>query len=356
MRVLIVDDDEMALDFLETTLTKSGYSVEKTTDPCRALELVYSGGFRLVISDWEMPSMSGLELCQKIRERVFGRYVFIILVTAHDSMNSVVAGLEAGADDFLIKPFHPAELCVRLRAGIRMLSLDTRDLTIFALAKLAATRDTETGEHLERMREYCQVLASELSKTAKYGKIINGDFIETLYRTSPLHDIGKVGVPDGILQKPGPLTKDEFDIMKTHARLGAETLNAAIAQNPEAGFLRMARDIALTHHEKYDGSGYPQGLAGEDIPLPGRIVAVADAYDALTTKRVYKASCSHERASEIIIQDSGSHFDPDVVTAFQKSEAQFIAIQRYFSDEGLERSLDTQSGLSVLQSQFLGTL
>jgi putative two-component system response regulator len=335
MRILIVDDDEMALDFLESTLKKSGYSVEKTTDPLRALELVCGGEFRLVISDWEMPSMSGLELCQKIRQRVLGRYVFIILVTAHNGVNSVVAGLDAGADDFLTKPFHPAELCVRLRSCIRMLSLDTRDVTIFALAKLASSRDTETGSHLERIREYCQVLAVALSKTEKYEKIIDGDYIEALYRTSPLHDIGKVGVPDRVLQKPGRLSKSEFEIMKRHTLLGAETLQAAIEQSSDTGFLRMARDIALTHHERYDGLGYPRGLAAEEIPLSGRIVALADAYDALTTKRVYKNAYTHEVADGILVADSGTHFDPDVVKAYKQCEAQFIAIQRHFSDEGL---------------------
>ena len=336
MRVLIVDDDEIALDFLESTLKKSGYTVEKTTDPHRALELVCGGEYRLVISDWEMPSMSGLELCQKIRQRVLGRYVFIILVTAHNGVESVVQGLDAGADDFLTKPFHPAELCVRLRSCIRMLTLDTRDITIFALAKLASSRDTETGSHLERIREYCRVLGTALSRMEKYRKIVDGDFVDALYRTSPLHDIGKVGMPDHVLQKPGPLTESEFETMKAHTLIGAETLDAAIKQSSDTGFLRMARDIALTHHERYDGQGYPHGLAGQEIPLAGRIVALADAYDALTTKRVYKDAYSHESASEIILRDSGTHFDPDVVKAFKQSEAQFVAIQRHFSDEGLK--------------------
>lgn len=356
MRILIVDDDEIALDFLESTLTKSGYSVEKTTDPWRAYELVCGGEYRMVISDWEMPSMTGLKLCQKIRQRVLGRYVFIILVTAHNGVESIVEGLSAGADDFLTKPFHPAELCVRLRSFIRMLSLDTWDLTIFALAKLASSRDKETGSHLERIREYCRVLALTLSKSQKYGKIINGDFIEALYRTSPLHDIGKVGVPDSVLQKPGPLTKSEFEIMKLHTLIGAETLEAAMKQNPDAGFLRMARDIALTHHERYDGSGYPHGRKAEDIPLAGRIVAVADAYDAITTKRVYKVPSTHEQAHALILKDSGTHFDPDVVNAYVKCEAQFVAIQRHFSDEGLAGDRETLVALSNLQSQAVGNL
>jgi putative two-component system response regulator len=176
------------------------------------------------------------------------------------------------------------------------------------------------------------VLASHLSKQDKFREVVDGEYVDSIYRTSPLHDIGKVGIPDGVLLKPGRLTDREFEIMKTHTLIGAKTLEAALAERPDARFLHMARDVALTHHEHYDGSGYPQGLAGDAIPLCGRIVALADAYDALTTRRVYKSAYGHEIARNIIVEAAGKHFDPDVVDAFLASEGLFVAIQRAFAE------------------------
>ena len=216
--------------------------------------------------------------------------------------------------------------------GERLLGLETRDLLIFALAKLAESRDTDTGAHLERVRTYSRVIAEHLAKQPKYRTQVNSDFVRLIYLTSPLHDIGKVAIPDSVLLKPGSLTHEEFEVMKTHATRGAETLDAALREYPAAHFLRMARDIAASHHEWYDGAGYPQGLAGEQIPLCGRIVALADVYDALTSKRVYKDAFSHEKARTIVIQARGTHFDPDVVEAFLANEQKFMAIQQALSD------------------------
>lgn len=332
MRVLIVDDDEFALELLHDSLADSGYEVEVARDGREALELLRKGTCRLVISDWEMPRMNGIELCREIRWRGLGSYVYIILVTARDGTDSIVEGLEAGADDFITKPFDPTELCVRLRAGQRILSLDSRDLIIFSLAKLAESRDPETGAHLERMREYCRLIAQHLSGRKAYSDYVDGEYVETIYLTSPLHDIGKVGIPDSVLLKPGRLSDREFDIMKTHTTIGGETLAAAAREHPEAKFLRMARYVALTHHERFDGSGYPGGLAGEEIPLCGRIVALADVYDALTTKRVYKAAFSHDVARSIILDERGVHFDPDIVDCFLEQEQDFIAVQERFAN------------------------
>jgi len=219
---------------------------------------------------------------------------------------------------------------VRLRGAERLLSLETRDLTIFALAKLAESRDAYTGTHLERIREYCRLLAEELSHWPKFGDCVDGEYAQLLYLTSPLHDIGKVGIPDRVLLKPGRLTPEEFEIMKRHATLGGETLEAAACAHPEAQFLAMARDIALTHHERFDGKGYPRGLAGEEIPLCGRIAALADVYDALTSARVYKPEFSHATARSIILEGRGTQFDPDVVEAFLRREADFLAVQKQF--------------------------
>jgi len=330
MRVLIVDDDEIALDLLENTLTRAGHTVFAARDGHEGLELVRTGEFPLVISDWEMPGMDGLELCRRIRARHYGGYTYVILLTSHRSKKYVVQGLEAGADDFITKPFHPDELLNRIRVGERLLSLESRNLLIFSLAKLAESRDPETGAHLERIREYCKIIAMHLSGRREFQDVVDGDYVQSIYLTSPLHDIGKVGIPDSVLLKPGKLTAAEFDVMKTHTNIGAATLSAAIEQHPDAEFLIMARDIALTHHERWDGSGYPHGLMEDEIPLCGRVVALADVYDALRTRRIYKEAFSHDVARSIIVGGSGVHFDPTIVDAFIENEQAFLAIHDRF--------------------------
>ena len=226
----------------------------------------------------------------------------------------------------MVKPFDPPELAVRIRTAERILSLETRDITIFALAKLAESRDSDTGAHLERVRNYSRLLAQWLHDEGRFKDQVDSDFVRLIYLTSPLHDIGKVGIPDSVLLKPGPLTDSEYELMKTHARIGADTLDSALAQYPHARFLHLARDIALTHHEHYDGRGYPQGLKGHAIPLCGRIVALADVYDALTTERVYKPALPHDVARQIIVDQSGRQFDPEVVEAFMACDSHFEAI------------------------------
>lgn len=339
MRVLIVDDDEIALHLLDHALAKAGYEVESARNGFEALEKLRSGRFRLVVSDWMMPEMSGLELCRRVRRQQFSGYIYFILVTSRAGTDHVIEGLDAGADDFVSKPVEPAELCVRLRAGERLLSLESRNVTIFALAKLAESRDPETGAHLERMREYCRVIAEHLSTQQKFAGQIDGNYVQSIYLTSPLHDVGKVGIPDSVLLKPGRLTDKEFDIMKTHTTIGANTLAAAAREHPEAEFLQMACDIAYTHHEHFDGSGYPMGLVGEEIPLCGRIVALADVYDALTTKRVYKDAFSHDIARAIILDESGTHFDPEMVDSFLQIEEKFIEIRQRFAEAEINTSV-----------------
>lgn len=301
-----------------------------------ALDAIHEESYRLVITDWEMPEMDGIELCKAIRAGNFSGYVYIILLTSRDSPQETVEGLSAGADDFIVKPFNPGELIARVRSGERVLSLETREVAIFALAKLAESRDPETGAHLERVRSFARVLTQELSKHEKFRNELDAEFIRLIFLTSPLHDIGKVGIPDGVLLKPGRLSDEEFDIMKTHTVIGATTLSAALSKFPEAKFLRMARDIALTHHERFDGTGYPNGLVGEDIPLCGRIVALADVYDALTSKRVYKEAFMHSLARSIILEESGSHFDPNVVDAFLACEQEFIKIRERYRESAPE--------------------
>jgi putative two-component system response regulator len=339
MRVLIVEDDRDALDLLENAVAYFGYDVTTASNGAEALEIMRTGQYQLVISDWEMPEVSGPELCREIRRRVSSGYTYFILLTAKTEIESRIEGLHAGADEFLSKPVDPDELQERLRVAERILSLESRDLVIFSLAKLAEARDPETGAHLERIREYCRVIAQHLVNSPRHRADLDGDFVQMLYMTSPLHDIGKVGIPDSILLKPGKLTRDEFEVMKQHAVIGGSTLEAAVGAHPNAKYLQIARDIAFTHHEKFDGTGYPYGLKGEEIPLCGRIVALSDVYDALTTARVYKPAYSHEVARNIILDGNGTHFDPEIVEAFLANEERFIEIHEQLSPLNADGSL-----------------
>jgi putative two-component system response regulator len=259
--------------------------------------------------------------------------VYLILVTGRDSSSDIVEGLGAGADDYVRKPYSQEELAVRIRAGIRVASLETRDVTIFAMARLAESRDPETGAHLERVRAYCRALAEEMRREQVCKDQVDAEFVQLIYQTSPLHDIGKIGIPDAILLKPDHLSDAEYQIMKSHAQIGFETLDAAARQFPTAKFLSMARDIAISHHERWDGTGYPRGLKGEAIPLCGRVVAVADVYDALSSKRVYKAALPHETARDIILKGAGTHFDPTITGIFAMIDHKFREIRERFADE-----------------------
>jgi putative two-component system response regulator len=326
MRILVVDDDEISVELITHALEQAGHEVVSTSDGEKAASILFSRSFRMVITDWMMPGMNGLELCRWIRSRSFRQYVFVIMLTQRNETVDIIEGLKAGADEFLQKPIDPTELGFRVKIGERILSAEYHQVAVFALAKLAESRDPETGLHLDRIMEYSKILAVTLARQKKFAGILSCDDIENIYFTSILHDIGKVGIPDAILLKPGPLDAAEFETMKTHTIIGGKTLGQALAQYPEAPFLEIARNIAFWHHEKFDGTGYPHGLAGEDIPLCARIVALADVYDALTSKRPYKKAFSHDAAREIILEKSGGHFDPDVVDAFKEADAAFVEI------------------------------
>jgi putative two-component system response regulator len=349
MEILIVDDSPVALELLRHVLTQHGYTVRTAVDGQEALKSLDAHECQMVITDWEMPRMNGVELCRSIRQSGSSSYVYTILLTSRNQSADTVEGLTAGADDFIAKPFQPAELLARVRVGERILQLETRDLTIFALAKLAESRDSDTGAHLERVRNYSKILAQYLSTQPDFREQVNAEFVRLIYLTSPLHDIGKVAIPDAVLLKPGRLNAVEFEVMKTHALHGAATLEAALAEYPRAKYLQMARDIAASHHEKFGGGGYPRGLRGTEIPLSARIVSVADVYDALTSKRVYKAAFSHERARGIILEGSGTDFDPAIVQAFLACEDRFQEIQQLFAEELPQSEYETaEPGVSQL--------
>lgn len=362
--ILVVDDMPENLELYRRLLTPRGYVVAAANSGEQALTMVESAPPDVILLDLIMPGMDGFEVCERLKRNLSTRHIPIIMVTGVADHDANIRALEAGVDDFLTRPIDPVLLEARIRSSVKSKAMQdqilryqkrleddkqileervrertaeverTQQATVFGLARLAESRDPETGEHLERMRRYVREIAIEMATWPKYDRIIDSGFVETLYYSSPLHDIGKVGIPDAILLKPGKLSPEEFDIMKTHALIGGDTLKDADEEAGGNSFLEMGRDIAYHHHEKWDGSGYPHGLLGPDIPLCARIVALGDAYDAMTTKRPYKEPFSHEKTRQLILEGAGKHFDPEVVKAFLKREQKFIRIQKELGDRG----------------------
>ena len=360
--ILVVDDNDLNRDMLHRRLAKDGYQVLLAENGHIALEALASNTIDLVLLDIMMPELDGYEVLKRMKADKDLRGVPVIMITAVDELDSTVKCIELGAEDYLPKPFNPVLLRARIGASLEKKRLhdieheyrsqiehhnlrlsdrvreQIREITsaqlgaIFAMSKLAESRDPETGEHLDRMREYCRVLALNMQGLPKYADVIDQDFVDNIYAASPLHDIGKVGVPDAILCKPGKLTDEEWVIMRTHPIVGAETLREVDLQHPGNAFVKTGVEIAEAHHEKWNGTGYPFGLAGEEIPLVARILALGDVYDALTSKRCYKDAFTPEQACEIIINDRGEHFDPDVVDAFLATEDEFARIRSEFKD------------------------
>jgi putative two-component system response regulator len=366
-RILVVDDLEENVRLLQHFLEPKGYQVCSAYTGEQALMSVEQQPPDVILLDLVMPGMDGFEVCQRLKADPELRHIPIIILTGLSEVQANVRALEAGADDFLIKPIDSVLLDARIRNSLgakrlqdrvfqyqrqlevynetlearirdRTAQLEkTQQVAIFSLAKLAESRDNETGEHIDRMRSYAREIAIEMSTWPKYESVVSQTFVERLYISSPLHDIGKVGIPDGILLKPGKLSPEEFEIMKAHTVIGGDTLKAADFEAGGDSFMAMGRDIAFYHHEKWDGSGYPFNLRGEQIPLAARIVALGDVYDALTSRRPYKEAFSHERSKAIILQGKGSHFDPDVVDAFLTREENFIGVRKNFHDRGSSR-------------------
>lgn len=316
MEILVVDDEIASRKTLEIFSKKLGHKVLTASDGAEAWEIWKHERPRIVVTDWNMPKMNGLELCSRIRDNETDDYTYIVIVTSRDTESEVIEGMKAGADDYITKPVNKDELFFRLKAGKRVINLQDKNMVIFVLAKLTESRDPDTGNHLERVRNYCKILAEQISRMPNHPPECDRMFINNIFLTSPLHDIGKVGIPDNILLKPGPLNEMEFEIIKKHTIIGYNTLSEALERCPKADYLQMSAKIALYHHEKFDGSGYPYGLHDEEIPLSARIVAIVDVYDALTSERVYKKAMPHETAMSIICSESGKHFDPFIVRAF----------------------------------------
>ena len=371
--ILVVDDtpDNLAL-MME--LLKDEYTVKLANNGERALKLAAMTPHPdLILLDIMMPGLDGYEVCQKLKATPLTRDIPVVFLTAKSSVDDEKRGLEIGAVDYITKPISPPIVLARVKIHLALkaqadflrdksdfleteVSRRTRevmaiqDVTILTMASLAETRDSDTGNHIRRTQYYVKALAQHLSKQAKFAARLTDSTIQMLFKSAPLHDIGKVGIPDRILLKPGRFEPAEFEIMKTHTTLGRDAIEHAEKQlGMHVEFLSMAKEIALSHQEKWDGSGYPQGLAGEAIPLSARLMAVADVYDALISRRVYKEGMPHEKAVSIIQEGRGSHFDPDLVDAFVVLQQDFRDIATRFADSdevmALKKiQLDRQSG------------
>lgn len=303
-------------------LRKWEYDVVEAADGVEAFAVFRNESPAIIITDLDMPGMNGFQLIEEIRRQEIAR-TYIIVLSASDDKSSVVSALALGADDYLVKPYHPEELRVRLSGADRVLRLQNQELLIFAMAQMVDTRSPETGAHLDRVQFFCKRLAEGLSMEGD--PLVTASWVSQLFSLSPLHDIGKIGIPDAILNKPGRLTPEEFTIMKEHVIIGASVFSRIYERTRYAPF-GFAIDIIRYHHEKWDGSGYPEGLAGENIPLCGRIVALADVYDAISSKRVYKPAFPREQCWDIINSGKGSHFDPRLVDIFNRNENYFWSV------------------------------
>ncbi len=356
--ILIVDDEPANLSLL-TQLLRSAYRVRAANSGENALRAATSEPRPdLILLDVMMPGMDGYEVLERLRKNPSTDDIPVIFVTALTDLDDEERGLALGAADYIAKPIKPVLLLARVRTQLeakhtrdwlqdknaileaevsrRMLENDlTQLVSIRALAHLAETRDPETGNHILRTQNYVRSLALRLRQHPRFSAFLDSRTIDLLTQSAPLHDIGKVGIPDSILQKPGPLTPQEWVIMKTHSRLGSDAIEQAEADVEQPiEFLVLAKEIAHWHHEKWDGSGYPDGLKGDAIPLSARLMAVADVFDALISPRVYKPAMSYAEAREIIAAGSGSHFDPDIVAAFLAGFDAITAIADQFQDRG----------------------
>lgn len=352
--ILVVDDSEINRRLLGTLCENLGCHVLTAGSGPEAIQQTVDHKPDLILLDVMMPGMSGFEVVEHLKSDHTTEHIPVIMVTALDSRGDRIAGIAKGADDFLTKPIDYEELELRVRNNLKVkryhdllkqqstiledkVASRTRDLqtaferlseahakisegyveTIYRLTLMAEFKDVDTGSHIKRISRYTRELAAALS--------MSPDFIEVITYASTMHDIGKIGIPDSVLLKPGELTPQEWDMMKTHSIIGAKVIG-----NSESPYLKMAEEIALTHHERWDGSGYPAGLKGEEIPLSGRIMNIVDQYDALRNRRLYKPALSHEQVVKIIVEGDGrtmpSHFDPAILQTFRAMHERFNEI------------------------------
>lgn len=354
--VMVVDDTPQNLALM-TELMRTQYRVVVANTGERALKLLQTGLLPdLILLDIMMPGMDGYEVIQALKAEPRTSNIPVIFLTAKTEVEDEMHGLELGAVDYITKPISPPIVLTRVHTHLALKAssdflrdkaayLETevarrtrqveaiQDVTVLAMSSMAETRDDETGNHILRTQRYVKCLAEQLRTHPRFAATLSDDYIKLLFKSAPLHDIGKVGIPDHILLKPGRLTPEEFEIMKTHTTVGYNAIvRAEKSLGTELAFLKPAKEISLSHQEKWDGSGYPQGLSGDAIPISARLMAVADVYDALISKRVYKRAFSHEEAMDIMVQGRGTHFDPDVLDAFVAIHESFRQIAQSFAD------------------------
>ena len=346
--ILIVDDEQLVRRLLSQKLTSEGYQCKEASNADEALATLRSNHIELVLLDIKMPGMSGVELLPEIKAGY--PYTAVIMATAITDTGIAIQCMREGAYDYLVKPFNMDEVAInasralekrrlvlenrtyqhhleemvaertkKLKHAINKIRLSSLD-TIHRLARAAEYKDEDTGDHIKRMSQYSASIARKMG--------LSNQEVENILYAAPMHDVGKIGIPDRILLKPGKLDNDEWEIMKKHTAIGAEIL-----QGSDAEFIRLAEMIAFTHHEKWDGTGYPKGLRGEDIPIAGRIVAIADVFDALTSNRPYKPPYPVKESLDIIIEGSGKHFDPDIVGAFFGIKNEILSTKEKYKDE-----------------------
>jgi putative two-component system response regulator len=372
--ILLVDDDPAVLGVLKEAL-RPHYQIRIATHGQKALELARLQPLPdLILLDVKLPDMHGYAVCSKLKDDALTAAIPVMFLSSHSDVDNITHGLELGAVDYVSKPVAPPILLARVRTHLRLreagdllrdqnahlevlVSKRTRDLeartmelqarstelqlnqdlTILALGSIAETRDNETGNHIHRTRAYVQVMTQRLAPLPRYRNTISEEQWTMIWKSAPLHDIGKVGIPDHILLKPGKLTVEEFAVMKRHPKIGRDALRAAeIRMGSDGSFLSAAKEIACAHHERWDGSGYPDGLSGEAIPLSARLMALADVYDALISKRVYKPAWTHSAAVDVVREGRGGHFDPSLVDCFLEDADEFRYIASRFSDDSDE--------------------
>lgn len=363
--ILVVDDQPQNIELLEAYLVPQGYATVKAANGEEALGKLSDNQIDLILLDVMMPGMDGFEVTRRVRQDDKNRLLPIILVTALRETEDRVKGIEAGCDDFLSKPVDKMELLARVRSLLKVKAYNdlmsnyqkelesevtrrTEELkhaferikaasldTIYRLSMASEYKDENTGAHIKRMSRYCAAIARRMG--------LEESTIETILYAAPMHDLGKIGIPDLILVKPAKLDPVEWEIMKLHTVIGANILKGS-----DAEFIRLGEIIARCHHEKWDGSGYPGGLKGTEIPIAGRIAAIADVFDALTSKRPYKESFSVEKSLTIIMEGRGSHFDPDVVDAFLAIQDEILAIKNQYGEDN-QQAFDIPELKALLQ-------
>ena len=354
--ILVVDDSPADLSLM-FGLLRNLYTVRGANNGEHALKVARGGGTPdLILLDIMMPGLNGYDVCRELKSDPSTHDVPIIFLTSLTEAAEEYKGLRMGAADYITKPVNAAIFLSRVKAHLENKAAkeflknqnallehevrkrtreirDIQDATIVLLASIVEARDNETGNHIRRTQHYVRALAFQLRTHPRFAAYLTEHQIDMLFKSAPLHDIGKVGIPDSILLKPGKLDRDEFEIMKTHTTLGYKAIeDAETTLGMKVEFLACAKEIALSHQEKWNGGGYPRGLKGDAIPISGRLMAVADVYDAVRCRRVYKPAMSHDEAASIIIEGNGNHFDPDVVDAFIAINDQFSKIADRFQD------------------------